>query len=155
MMWILGCCWGCDRLRKTSHVIHWSSPHLPAQLLPLKICSPPPRGALTPHLFLAGRTTGFPLLYLLWLMITQHPPPPLDPCHLWASQCCGHTSIAICLVTKVCCCLHNNSFHMEKMSLRQCWMHQSTLEDWKSKLKNVFLKCKSTWKLCVLIVADV
>lgn len=118
MRWIPGHCWGCGRLRKTGHVIHWSSPHLPALLLHLKICSPPPWGAPNPRLHLAGMTTCFPLLYHLWLMIRQDLPPPLDHCHLQASQCCGHTSIVISPVTIVSCGPHNNSFHLEKMVIQ-------------------------------------
>lgn len=115
MMWIPGHCWGCDRLRKTGHVTRWSSPHLPALLLHLKICSPPPWGAPNPRLRLAGMTTCFPLLFHLWLMIRQDLPPPLAHCHLQASQCCGHTSIVISPVTIVSCGPHNNSFHLERM----------------------------------------
>lgn len=114
-MWIPGHCWGCDWLRKTGHVTHWSSPHLLGLLLHLKICSPPHWGALAPQRCLAGRTTCFPPLHLQWLMITQDPPPPLDHCHLQASQCCGHTSIVITPITKVSCGLHNNGFHVERM----------------------------------------
>lgn len=114
-MWIPGHWWSCDRLKRTGHVIHWSSPHLPALLLHLKICSPPPSGALNPRLHPAGMTTCFPLWYHLWLMIRQDLPPPLDHCHLQASQCCGHTSIVISPVTKVSCGPHNNSFHVERM----------------------------------------
>lgn len=107
-MWIPGHCWGCDQLRKTGHVIRWSSPHLLALRLHLKTCSPP-------HLCLAGRTTCFPLLHLQWLMRRQDPRPPLDHCHLQASQCCGHTSTVITPLRKVSHGLQNNGFHVERM----------------------------------------
>lgn len=157
-MWIPGHCWGCDRLSKTGHVIHWSSPHLLALLLHLKICSPPPWGALAPHLCLAGRTTCFPLLPLQWLMITQDPPPPLDHCHLQASQCCGHTSIVITPVTKVSCGLHNNGFHVERMVTQTVLgvsIHTWRLEKQNEKC-NFFLKARGHdncvhWGLCLIL----